>query len=113
MTDIALYLARRSAYASFLSAVDSESNVAHHRVDGRFADQTEAVAAADLAHEATRTAFNLIEIEGVGPINEARSVVERVATMHGERENPGWKDFKVARAEFVRAASGHLKSLLP
>lgn len=113
MTDIALYLARRDAYASFLSAADAESNVTHRRVDGRFADQTEAVAAADRAYEVTRAAFNLIEIEGAGPISEARSVLQGLAAMHREADNPDLSKFKAAREEFVRRASEDLKGMLP
>jgi hypothetical protein len=112
MTDIALYLARRDAYASFLSAADAESQVAHRRVDGRFADQTEALAAADRAYEVTGAAFNVIEIEGAGPISEARSLLAGLAALHREDEKPDLTQFKAAREEFVRRASEGLKDLL-
>jgi putative transposase len=53
---IALYLARRDAYAAFLTAADAECNVAWHRKDGRYTDEGEAVAEVDRAYAATRAA---------------------------------------------------------
>ncbi|MDT3396919.1 hypothetical protein RKE29_09720 [Streptomyces sp. B1866] len=68
---VALYLARRDAYAAFLAAVDAET-----------------------------------------PVAEARAPVERAAALHrdGGRE-PDWYEVKKARAEFLAAATGHLRSV--
>lgn len=111
-SSITLYLARRDAYAEFLSAADAESNVAWYRKDGRYPDETEAVAAVDRAYAATRVAFNVIDVEGVGPVKEARTVLERLAAMHKDGGgNPDWKDFKAARESFVVAANDYLKAM--
>ncbi|MEV7088393.1 hypothetical protein AB0O07_21310 [Streptomyces sp. NPDC093085] len=105
-----LYLARRDAYAAFLTAADAESRVAWYRVEGRYADEAEALAAVDTAYVATRAAFNVIDVEGVGPVKEARAVLERLAALNrsGNR-NPEWKDFKASRESFVEAASAFLR----
>ncbi|WP_405795422.1 hypothetical protein [Streptomyces sp. NBC_01506] len=109
MTSEVLYLARRDAYAAFLTAADAESNVAWHRLDGRFVDGASAVAAVDTAYAATRAAFNVIAVEGVGPVEEARTVLELLAAMHKDGGlAPDWKGFKTAREAFVVAASGFL-----
>ncbi|MFC9424519.1 hypothetical protein [Streptomyces sp. NPDC056987] len=109
MSDV-LYLARRDAYAAFLTAADAESHVAWHRAEGRYADDAEAVAAVDLAYAATRAAFNLIDVEGVGPVKEARAVLARLAVLSSDgNPNPEWKDFKAARESFVQAASAYLR----
>ncbi|EFL23580.1 hypothetical protein SSOG_03294 [Streptomyces himastatinicus ATCC 53653] len=111
-SSITLYLARRDAYAEFLSAADAESNVAWFRKDGRFSDGTEAVAAVDRAYAATRAAFNVIDVEGIGPVKEARTVLEQLAAMHRDGGvNPDWKDFKAARESFVVAANRYLKGM--
>lgn len=116
---VALYLARRSAYAEFLSAADAESAVVWHRKDGRFEtadgqpDHATAVGAVDRAYVATRSAYNLIDVEGVGPVKEGRALVEALAAMHKTPENPSWVDFKKARETFVSAAAQHLQGLLP
>ncbi|WTK83425.1 hypothetical protein OG292_13400 [Streptomyces sp. NBC_01511] len=104
-----LYLARRDAYAAFLTAADAESNVAWHRLDGRFADVGSAVAAVDAAYAATRAAFNVIAVEGVGPVGEGCTVLESPAAMHKDGGlSPDWNGFKTAREAFVVAASGFL-----
>lgn len=87
--------------------------VAHRRVDGRFADRTEAVAAADGANEVTGAVFDLTGIEGVGPISEARSALQGLAATHRESENQELTEFRAAREEFVRRPSEDLKNLLP
>jgi hypothetical protein len=116
MTDasvIALYIARRDAYAAFLTAADAESNVAWYRKEGRYGDGAEAVAEVDRAYAATRAAFNVIDVAGVGPVKEARAVLESLATMHRDGgTNPDWKDFKTARENFVAAAGSHLRGML-
>jgi hypothetical protein len=116
---VSLYLARRDAFADFLTAVDAESQVAWHRSDGRFTnaegepDDMAAVAAVDAAYLATRAAFNVVDLEGVGPVAEARALVERVAALHeGDGKRPDWYAYKKAREEFVTAATGYLKELL-
>ncbi|MEV4999068.1 hypothetical protein ACFVTT_10640 [Streptomyces niveus] len=111
MSSELLYVARRDAYAAFLTAADAESNVAWHRLDGRFPDGGAAVAAVDAAYAATRAAFNVIAVEGVGPVGEARETLERLATMHKDGGlAPDWKAFKAAREAFVVAAAEFLKS---
>ena len=110
----ALYLARRDAYAAFLTAADAESNVAWFRQDGRYEDEAAAVAAVDGAYAATRAAFNVIDVEGIGPVKEARTLVERLAALHKDGgARPDWKDVKTAREEFVTAARGALHGMSP
>ncbi|MFI1413808.1 hypothetical protein ACH4Y0_28365 [Streptomyces sp. NPDC020707] len=112
MDDVSLYLARRDAYAAFLAAADAESHVAWHRVDGRYADESAAVAAVDAAYAATRGAFTVIEVEGIGPVEEGHAVLTQLAAMHkGHGSNPDWKAFKGAREEFLRAATGCLQAM--
>ncbi|MFH8469605.1 hypothetical protein [Streptomyces sp. NPDC017991] len=112
MDDVTLYLARRDAYAAFLTAADAESNVAWHRVDGRYADERAAVAAVDEAYAAARGAFTVIEVEGLGPVEEGHAVLAQLAAMHKDHgSTPDWKAFKVARENFLRAATGCLQSM--
>lgn len=107
-----LYLARRDAYAAFLTAADTESNVAWFREDGRYADEGAAVAAVDRAYAATRAAFNVIEVEGVGPVAQARVLLKRLAALHKANSGrPDWKDVKQAREAFVGAAQEALREL--
>ncbi|MEU9747155.1 hypothetical protein [Streptomyces niveus] len=96
MSSELLYVARRDAYAAFLTAAaDAESSVAWHRLDGRFPDGGAAVAA----------------VEGVGPVGEARETLERLAAMHKDGGlAPDWKAFKAAREAFVVAAAEFLKA---
>ncbi|MFF4529195.1 hypothetical protein ACFY1P_07970 [Streptomyces sp. NPDC001407] len=109
---VTLYLARRDAYADFLSAADTESRVAHFRSEGRYKEE-EAIAAVDAAYAATRDKFNVIDIEGVGPIKEARAVLEQLQAMHKDGGvNPDWRDFKAAREEFVKSAGDFLRKSL-
>ncbi|WP_405616308.1 hypothetical protein [Streptomyces sp. NBC_01508] len=93
--------------------------MAWHRGDGRFKtpdgepDEVAAVAAVDSAYLATRAAFNVIDLEGVGPAKEARALVERVSALHwGDGQDPRWYDCKKAREEFLAAAAGYLKGML-
>ena len=107
-----LYLARRDAYAAFLTAADAESNVAWFRTDGRYEDEVQAVAAVDRAYAGTRAAFNLIEVEGTGPVAEARALLERLAGLHKDGgAEPDWKDVKTAREAFVAAAQADLTAM--
>ncbi|MBW1600990.1 hypothetical protein JJV70_02490 [Streptomyces sp. JJ66] len=113
MHEIALYLARRDAYAAYLSAAEAECGVAHHRIDGRFANDTEAVAAVDQAYAATRAAFNVLAVEGedTGPVKQARTLNEVLRTLHsGGGHHPDWAAFRDARDAFLAAAADHLKS---
>jgi hypothetical protein len=108
----ALYLARRDAYAAFLSAADAESNVAWFRQDGRYEDRAAEIAAVDRAYGATRAAFNVIDVEGVGPLAEAREVLVQLAALHKDDGTQGdWKGFKAAREAFVDAARTALADL--
>lgn len=115
---IPLYLARRDAFAAFLSAVDAESQVAWHRSDGRFTtadgerDEVAAVAAVDAAYLTSRATFNVIDLMGVGPVKEARALVERAAALHKGGGKPNWHGYKKAREEFLAAATSHLKGML-
>ncbi|SHN16496.1 hypothetical protein [Actinacidiphila paucisporea] len=108
----ALYLARRDAYAAFLTAADAESHVAWFREDGRYPDEAAAVAAVDRAYAVTRAAFNVIEVEGVGPAAQGRTLLERLAALHKDGgARPDWKDVKQAREAFVGAAQDALREL--
>ncbi|WP_446462765.1 hypothetical protein [Streptomyces sp. BRA346] len=116
---ISLYLARRDAFAEFLNAVDAECQVAWHRSDGRFKtadgqpDEAAAVSAVDGAYLASRATFNVIDLMGVGPVKEARTLVERTSALHKDGgTDPNWYDFKKAREEFLTAATGYLKGML-
>ncbi|MFI9720805.1 hypothetical protein ACIHFE_14295 [Streptomyces sp. NPDC052396] len=115
MTDappVELYLARRDAYAEFLSAADAESQVAWFRSEGRYKDEAAAVEAVDAAYAKTRAKFNVIDVEDVGPIKEARSVLERLQAMHKDGgKNPDWYEFKKAREEFRKAVAAYLRKL--
>jgi hypothetical protein len=105
-----LYLARREAYAALLAAADAEAHVAWFRVDGRYADEATAVAAVDEAYAATRRAFAVVEIEGVGPAPEARALLDGLAGLHRDGgARPDWKEFKAAREGFVEAARSALQ----
>ncbi|MFE1770601.1 hypothetical protein [Streptomyces sp. NPDC059008] len=117
---VALYLARRDTYAALLNAVDDELRIAWHRCDGRYTtpdgqpDEAAAVGDVDRAYVNSRAKFNVIDLEGVGPVKEARALVERAAALHkGGGTEPNWADFKRAREAFVTAASRYLKTLLP
>ncbi|MFF2810549.1 hypothetical protein ACFVT2_25925 [Streptomyces sp. NPDC058000] len=117
---VTLYLARRDTYAAFLNAVDDELRVAWHRCDGRYKtsdgrpDEAAAVEDVDRAYLKSRAAFNVIDLEAVGPVKEARVLVERAAALHkGGGTEPNWVDFKKAREAFVAATGRYLKGLLP
>ncbi|MFI9721559.1 hypothetical protein ACIHFE_18210 [Streptomyces sp. NPDC052396] len=110
---VTLYLARRDAYAEFLSAADAESQVAWFRSDGRYKEDAEAIAAVDTAYAATRAKFNVIDVESVGPIKEARAVLEQLQAMHKDGgKSPDWHDFKQAREEFVKSAGDFLRGMV-
>lgn len=114
---VALYLARRDAFAALLAAADAESATAWHRVDGRFTGRDAAVAAIeaiDAVYVATRAAFTVIEVEGISPVQEAQTMLDRLADMHTDDGTaPDWKEYKIAREAFVAAAQRHLRALLP
>ncbi|GAU67707.1 putative hypothetical protein [Streptomyces sp. NBRC 110611] len=111
---ITLYLARRDAYAAFLNAVDEERTVIWHREAGRYETDAAAIAAIDRVYDVTRARFNVIDLEGVGPVKEGRALVERLADMEkGDPKQPAWADFKKAREDFVSAASRYLQGLIP
>ncbi|MDT3398408.1 hypothetical protein RKE29_17430 [Streptomyces sp. B1866] len=108
-----LYLARRDAYAAFLTAADAESHAAHHRHEGRYPDAREAVDAIDRAYAATRAAFNVIDVEAAGPVKEGRVVLERLRELdRGDGGQRDWYAYKKAREDFLAAAGAHLRELL-
>lgn len=111
---ITLYLARRDAYAAFLTAVDAERTVIWHRQAGRHPSSQEALEAVDHAYDATRGAYNVIDGEGVGPVKEGRALLEQLSAMEsGDLGNPDWHGYHKAREAFLSAATKHLGGLLP
>ena len=72
-----------------------------------------AVSAVDAAYLASRAAFNVVDLMGVGPVKEARALVDRASALHkGGGSDPNWYDFKKAREEFLAAATGYLEGML-
>ncbi len=66
----------------------------------------------DRASAATRAAFVAIDLEGVGPHEEARALLTRLSSMHeDDGANLDWKGFGAARKVFVAAASDCLKAM--
>ncbi|AIA05365.1 hypothetical protein SAZ_26160 [Streptomyces noursei ZPM] len=105
-----IYLAHRETYARFLTATDAEARCDWHRWRGDYAEKREAVAAIDAAYTTTQSAFNLIDLEGIGPSKEAEQLVACIRFMHEQDEEPEgiWETFKGYRAQFVEAAREHL-----
>lgn len=105
-----IYLAHRETYAAFLTAADAEARVDWHRWRGEFTDRREALARTDAAYTRTQAAFNMIDLEGVGPVEEAAALVACVRSMHIEESEPDgiWESFTAFRAAFVQAARRHL-----
>lgn len=68
--------------------------------------------AVDRAYAVTRAAYNLIDVEGIGPTTEARTLVEALAALHTAGEGgPDWKQFKAAREAFLSAATTTLRNM--
>ncbi|MFF2922896.1 hypothetical protein ACFVTP_10910 [Streptomyces celluloflavus] len=107
---LALYLARRDAFAAFLSAADQESSVCYWESEGRYGTPEEATAARDEAYAVTRDACNLITVEPTGPHKEAQALVEQLRHLgRAGTEEQDWVSFKKAREVFIEAARGYLK----
>ncbi|MEV0370001.1 hypothetical protein AB0I10_09275 [Streptomyces sp. NPDC050636] len=107
-----IYLAHRETYAAFLTATDAEARVDWHRWRGDYAGSREALTATDKAYTATQAAFNMIDLEGVGPVAEAETLLACIRFMHEQEAEPDgiWETFKAYRAAFVEAARKHLGS---
>ncbi|MEU9112159.1 hypothetical protein AB0D04_10260 [Streptomyces sp. NPDC048483] len=112
-TPLALYLARRDAYAEFLSAADQESSVCYWEAQGRYETPEAATSARDDAYAATRDACNRITVEPTGPQKEALALVEQLRHLGRTGANDqDWVSFKKAREVFVDACRMHLKETL-
>ncbi|MEV5122311.1 hypothetical protein AB0K49_05845 [Streptomyces decoyicus] len=108
-----LYLARRDAYAEFLSAADAESSVCWRKADGQYAGPEETTAAQDAAYVVTRDSYNRILVEPVGPHKEAQALIEQIRLLgRATKEEQDWIGFKKAREVFVDAARMCLKDSL-
>lgn len=106
---LVLYLTRVRGL-SVGTATDAEARCDWHRWRGDYAEKREAVAAIDAAYTTTQSAFNLIDLEGIGPSKEAEQLVACIRFMHEQDEEPEgiWETFKGYRAQFVEAAREHL-----
>ncbi|QIK08384.1 hypothetical protein G7Z12_22510 [Streptomyces sp. ID38640] len=108
-----LYLARRNAYAEFLSAADSEASVCWRKADGQYGGPEETTAAQDAAYTVTRDRYNRILVEPVGPHKEAQALIEQIRLLgRATKEEQDWISFKKAREVFVDAARVCLKDTL-
>ncbi|MEU5425170.1 hypothetical protein AB0H73_06130 [Streptomyces olivoreticuli] len=114
MHSMALYLARRDAYAGLLSAIDEEKDVAWRKVVGRYPNGDSLLAALDAAHKVTREAFNVVDVEEIGPHKEARALIEQLGALRkAETESDQkWVEYKKAREVYVDAARQYLKETL-
>ncbi|MGW1791825.1 hypothetical protein ACWCO0_28745 [Streptomyces tubercidicus] len=112
-TTLTLYLARRDAYAAFLSAADQESSVCYWEAEARYESPEAAVAARDEAYAATRDSCNRIMVEPTGPQKEAEALVEQLRRLgRANAREQDWVSFKKAREAFVHACRTHLKEVL-
>ncbi|MGD3106752.1 hypothetical protein [Streptomyces sp. YGL11-2] len=112
-TTLDLYLARRDAYAAFLSAADAESSVCWRKADGQYPSPDSTREAQDAAYAITRDAFNRILVEPVGPHKEAQAVVEQIRILgRADQDAQDWVAFKKAREVFVEAARACLTETL-
>ncbi|MCZ0993822.1 hypothetical protein ACH4YO_39095 [Streptomyces noursei] len=104
-----IYLAHRETYARFLAAADAEARCDWRRWRGDYT-KDEALKATDRAYTETQSAYNLIDLEGIGPAAEAERLTACVRFMHEQDEEPEgiWETFKGYRAAFVEAARIHL-----
>ncbi|MFI7101120.1 hypothetical protein ACIBK8_17320 [Streptomyces sp. NPDC050161] len=108
--DPLMYLARRDAYAAFLTASDAEGAVIWRRLEGRYDDKETALAATRDSYAATQAAFNVLDVEGVGPVEQAKALMEHLRAFHRLNEVPdtAWNAYTAARADFVTAARAFL-----
>ncbi|MGW7248798.1 hypothetical protein [Streptomyces decoyicus] len=108
-----LYLARRDAYAAFLSAADAETSVCWRKADGQYSSPEAATAAQDEAYNVTRDAFNRIAVEPDGPHKEGLALVEQIRALgRASTEEQDWVAFKKAREVFVDASRACLRDTL-
>ncbi|WP_399086992.1 hypothetical protein ACGH2B_09530 [Streptomyces sp. BBFR2] len=105
-----MYLARRDAYAAFLTASDAEGAVIWRRTEGRYDSPEDALAATRESYAATQAAFNVLDVEGVGPVEQARDLRDQLRDLHRLDTVPdgAWEAYTTARAAFVHAARGFL-----
>ncbi|RII21035.1 hypothetical protein DSC45_01345 [Streptomyces sp. YIM 130001] len=105
-----IYLAHRQTYAAFLTATDAEARVSWHRWRGDYPSKETALAETDAAYTRTQGEFNMIDLEGLGPVAEARALVDCIRGMHGADVEPAgiWAEFSRLREVFVVAARDHL-----
>ncbi|MHC0434042.1 hypothetical protein ACX6XY_28320 [Streptomyces sp. O3] len=105
-----VYLAHRATYAAFLTATDAEARVCWHRWRGDYTDKQWALTETDAAYTRTQSEFNMIDLEGLGPVEEARALVDCIRAMHTEDTEPDgvWERYTRLRTAFVEAAREHL-----
>ncbi|MEU3709298.1 hypothetical protein [Streptomyces catenulae] len=108
--DPLMYLARRDAYAAFLTASDAEGAVIWRRLDGRYDSLDAALTATRESYAATQAAFNVLDVEGVGPVEQARELMDRLRALHRVDAAPdgAWETYTAARGAFVTAARAFL-----
>ncbi|WP_405743884.1 hypothetical protein OG422_19350 [Streptomyces sp. NBC_01525] len=108
--DPLMYLARRDAYAAFLTASDAEGAVVWRRLEGRYDSPEATLAATRESYAATQAAFNVLDVEGVGPVEQARELRDQLRALHRVDVVPdgAWETYTAARAAFVTAARGFL-----
>lgn len=112
-TTLTLYLARRDAYAAFLSAADQESSVCYWEAEARYETSEAAISARDEAYAVTRDTCNRIMVEPTGPQKEAEALVEQLRRLgRADAQEQDWVSFKKAREVFVNACRMHLQEVL-
>ncbi|MFF0506148.1 hypothetical protein ACIQU8_09930 [Streptomyces griseus] len=109
-----VYLAQRQTYAAFLTATDAEARVAWHRWRGDYPDREQALARTDAAYTRTQAEFNVIDLDGLAPVEEARALVECIRSMHTVDDEPEgvWARYTALRTAFVEAARQRLADQL-
>ncbi|MFH9135594.1 hypothetical protein [Streptomyces sp. NPDC017524] len=105
-----IYLAHRQTYAAFLTATDAEARVAWHRWHGEYPDKANALAHTDTAYTNTQAQFNMIDLDGTPPVEEARALVECIRGMHIADDEPVgvWAQYTALRTAFIESARHRL-----
>ncbi|MET9219300.1 hypothetical protein ACIOC1_19635 [Streptomyces sp. NPDC088197] len=104
--DLTIYLAHRDDYADFLTATDEEASVVWHRRQGDHTDRADLLERTEAAYGRTQAALNVLDIEGGGPLTEAKALVGRIRSFYDMDEIPdsAWEEYKAARSRYVTAA---------
>jgi len=104
--DHTIYLAHRDDYADFLTATDEEASVVWHRRRGDYTDKADILARTEAAYGRTQAALNVLDIEGGGPLAEAKALVGCIRAFYETEEvaDSAWDAYKAARARYVSAA---------